>query len=549
MTAAERAKRYRARKRNAPAERRRKADRERKRAGRAAERAARPSAPVPAVPAGTLLEFVEALTVTQGEHAGELLEVLPWERDYLRAVEGAAGGELGLSIAAGAGKTALLASIAAAGVAGPLVKPRAAVVLVAASFQQAGIAFDHAHAFLAPVIEADPDRWRALRSEQAALIEDRATGAVLRAREAAPNTLHGSAPALVVADEPAQWRATQRDAIYSALRSRLGKIPGARLLAIGTKPDDPSHWFCRLLQRNGTVYAADPDADPFDPATWHAANPSLAHFPSLLAVYQREADEARADASLLPAFRALRLNLGTADHEIAVLIEVAAWERAEVDILPAPAGVAVWAFDLSGGDALASVACYWPRCGRLEALAAFPALPDLAERGRTDGADYGRMHADGDLLVLGGERSRVVPVAELIGEALRRWQRPVRIVADYHQRRELAEALERADFPAAALVTTGMGWVDGPGRIRDFRRAVQGGRVWALPRLLIRSALGNARTVSDSMGSEKIVKGGAAGRKRTARDDVAVAALLAVSEGARLPRPRPRRRHWVVGTA
>ena len=125
---------------------------------------------------------------------------------------------------------------------------------------------------------------------------------------------------------------------------------------------------------------------------------------------------------------------------------------------------------------------------------------------------------------------------------MRRWGRPARIVADYHQQNELRTALDRAQFPAAALTLTGMGWSDGPGRIRDFRRAAAGDSVYAKRSLLIRSAFSNARTVSDSMGSEKIIKGGAAGRKRTARDDVAVAALLAVSEGARLPAtPRPRR--------
>ena len=138
-----------------------------------------------------------------------------------------------------------------------------------------------------------------LRSEQRALVEDRTTGARLLAREASARTLHGAAPVLIVADEPAQWLGTQREAIYSALRSRLGKVPGARLVAIGTRSDDPSHWFSRLLQRNGTTYAADPEADPYDPATWHAANPSLAHFPTLYAVYEREAAEAAADPSLL----------------------------------------------------------------------------------------------------------------------------------------------------------------------------------------------------------------------------------------------------------
>ena len=512
--------------------------REAKRAAIAADRPPAPSRP------SDLVEFAESLTVTQGDHAGERLTVLPWQRAFLADVEGAAGGELGLSVAAGAGKTTLMATVAAAGVAGPLVRPRADVILVAASFGQACIGFDHAAAFLQPEFEADPERWRVLRSEQVALIEDRATGARLRAREAAPNTLHGSAPALVIADEPAQMKPTQAPRLYSAIRSRLGKIPGSRLVAIGTRPDDAAHWFARLLVRRGSTYAADPDADPFDPETWEVANPSLPHFPELRTVYEREAAEAAADASLLPEFRALRLNQGMADHEIAVLVPVEAWEACEADLLPSPRGPMVLGVDLSGGDAMAAAAAYWPSSGRLEALAAFPELPDLAERSRTDGADYGRMHADGDLLVMG---RRVVPVAELVDVALDRWGRPQRIIADYHHERELRQALDEADFPPAALVTASMGGLkDSPGRVRDFRRAVKGGRVWCAPRLLIRQSMGNARTVSDSMGEERLIKGGVSGRKRTARDDVAVAMAAAVSEGARMPKPPRRRRHYVA---
>ena len=552
QTPAERQKRYRDKKRRereAQPERKRAArrvvDRVRKRTERAAVKVAS-AATLPAVPAmpADLVTFAERLEVTQGDHAGDLLTVLPWQSAVLRVVEGMAGGEYGLSLPAGSGKTTLVAAIAAAALVwSPLVRPRADVMVVAGSFPQAGIAFDHAAHFLRAWTDADPDRWRVLRSESVALIEDRETGVKLRAREASARTLHGAAPAMVIADEPAQWQPTQRDAIYSALRSRLGKIPGSVLLAIGTRSDDAAHWFSRLLERNGITYAADADADPFLPATWHAANPSLAHFPSLRAVYQREADEARADPSLLPAFKALRLNLGTADHEIAVLIDVEAWQRCEVDILPAARGPSCWGIDLSGGDALAAIACYHPQCGRLECIAAFPELPSLAERGRTDGADYERMHADEDLLVLG---RRVVPTSALVAAALERWGRPSRIVADHHQERELREALEAAHFPAAALVTSGMGWAHGPARIRDFRRAVSGGKVWARPTLLIRQSMSNARVVSDSMGAEKPIKGGASGRKRTARDDVAIAALLAVSEGARLPAAPRRRRHYVA---
>ena len=540
MTGAERVARHRERKRAEAITRERNASY--KRTWREAQRRANAELPEPKA---DLVDYVSELVITQGEGEGAAFEVLDWQREFIRKVEATAGGELGLSVAAGGGKTTLLGAIAAAGVYGPLARPRADVIVVAGSFGQALLTFDAAHSFLQPLIEADPRRFRVNRSETTALITDRKTGATLKAREATPGTLHGSAPALVLADEPAQWKPTQRDKIYSALRSRLGKIPGARLLAIGTRSDDATHWFTRLLSRSGVTYQADPEGDWTDPAQWHAANPSLPHFPALLAVYKRECAEAEADPSLLPEFRALRLNLGTADHAISVLIEAATWQRCECDILPAASGPTIWGVDLSGGDALAAVACYWPTTGRLEALAAFPAIPDLAERGRTDGADYARMRSEGDLLVLG---RRVVPVPGLVAAALERWGRPARFVADHHQERELREALEAADFPAASLTTTGMGWTDSPGRIRDFRRQIGAGKVWARPRLLIRQAMANARTVSDSMASEKVIKGGASGRKRTARDDVAIAALLAVSEGARMAgtgRAR-RRRHYVA---
>ena len=493
-----------------------------------------------------LAGWCSELVTTQGEGVGDPLQLWPWELDVLNRLEALADGELGLSVAAGSGKTTLAAAICAAAVAGPLAQPRGAVIGVAGSFAQALILADHVQAFLRPVTDADPERWRTLRSESAALVEDRETGAQFRAREANARTLHGSAPSLVVADEPSQWAPTQAAALYSAIRSRLGKLESSRLFAIGTRSADAQHWFSRLLVRSGVTYHADPEADPFDPATWEAANPSLVNLPALRRVYQREANEAAADPSLLPAFKALRLNLGAVDHEVAVLIEAATWARCEVDLLPQAAGASVLAFDLSGGAAMAAAACYWPSTGRLEALAAFPALPDLAERSRVDGADYQRMHDDEDLLILGDPDERVVRVELLLREALTRWGQPARIIADYHQQRELQTALERASFPAAALVTTGMGWKDSPGRIRDFRRAAGGGRVWVRPGLMIRSAFSNARTISDSMGSEKVIKGGASGRKRSARDDVAVAALLAVSEGARMPAEAPRRRRHLV---
>ena len=133
-----------------------------------------------------------------------------------------------------------------------------------------------------------------------------------------------------------------RGRIYSAIRYPARQVAElAGCLFIGTRPADGDHWFAKLLLRSGTTYAADPDGDPFDPASWHAANPSLAHFPELLATYREEAEDAAADPSLLPGFKALRLNQGGVDVEAAVLIEAEAWQRCEVDLLPQAAGPCV----------------------------------------------------------------------------------------------------------------------------------------------------------------------------------------------------------------
>ena len=84
-----------------------------------------------------------------------------------------------------------------------------------------------------------------------------------------------------------------------------------------------------------------------------------------------------------------------------------------------------------------------------------------------------------------------------------------------------------------------------PRDVRDFRRAVLEGKVTPQPSLLLRSAMAEARTVSDPAGNAKLSKGSQGGRRARARDDAAAAAILAVSAGYRrgdAPTPRWRYR-------
>lgn len=96
-------------------------------------------------------------------------------------------------------------------------------------------------------------------------------------------------------------------------------------------------------------------------------------------------------------------------------------------------------------------------------------------------------------------------------------------------------------MPPADFDPRGMGFKDGAEDVRGFRRACADGRVTPVTSLLLRSAMAEARTVSDPAGNAKLSKGSQGGRRMRARDDSAAAAILAVAAGVRQPTEPPRR--------
>ena len=267
--------------------------------------------------------------------------------------------------------------------------------------------------------------------------------------------------------------------------------------------------------------------------------------PDLEAAIRTEAAQARRDPSLLAALGALRLNLGTEDAEVQTLLGTILWREIEGEA--ARDGPCVWGVDLGTSAAQSAVAAYWPETGRLECLAAFPAEPSLADRGLRDGV--GRLYAEcarrGELLTLGQRSSDILA---LLQAALGRFGRPSRIVADRWREAELRDALHRAGIPLASFEVRGMGFKDGAEDVRGFRKGCADGRVTPLPTLLLRSAMSEARTVSDPAGNMKLSKGSQGGRRVRARDDAAAAAILAVAAGVRQP-TEPLRRWRYRGMA
>ena len=279
----------------------------------------------------------------------------------------------------------------------------------------------------------------------------------------------------------------------------------------------------------------------FQLATWKKANPSLPFMPYLLQTLKREAAEAKRDPSMLASFRALRLNLGTAETIEASLLDADTWARieAEQDDVAKTNGYSL-GIDLGTSAAMSAAAAYWPESGALDCFAVLPELPGLAERGLSDGVGnrYQLMAARGELLTAG---RRVSDIGALLDEARSRWGSPRVIACDRWREAELRQSLEAAAFPLTGLEVRGMGWNHGAADVRAFRSACLSGKVRPAKSLLLRSAMASARVVSDVAGNWKLAKKTQGGRRATARDDATAAAILAVAVGSRAYEGRDKR--------
>ena len=497
-----------------------------------------------------LIDYIGGLVLVGGDHDGERFEALAWQRRFLRGAFRQPG-DAALTCGRGNGKSAFVAAIACAVLdpAGPLTGRRREVVCVASSFTQGRIIFEDVVAMLGERYDlSDRSEWRRQDSANMATLEFRASGARIRCLGSDPARAHGIRPSLILCDEPAQWPSGTSDRMLAALRTSLGKVPGSKLIALGTRPAGSGHWFARLLVSAdySQVHAARPDDPPFWARTIRRANPSYDHLPSLQRQLAAEVEAARRDPDALASWRALRLNGGTDDTEVSVLLDADTW----ADLTGgAPAiGRYVLGLDLGQNAAMSAAAAYWPG-GRLEALAVFPEVPPLAERGLSDGVGdlYRRMAERGELLQAG---RRVSDVRALLGEVLSRWGRPAVIVADRWREAELRQALEAVRFPLADLSVRGQGFKDGGEDVRRFRRAILSGHVRPEESLLLTSALAEARVVGDPAGNWKLSKAAQGGRRLRARDDAAAATILAVAEGARRwhsePVVAPRRRRTAL---
>ena len=493
--------------------------------------------------AGRIIEYLQGLRVTQGHDRGEPLQLLGWQKQFIRGAFADGTTEAALGVGRANGKSTLLGGILAGCVDpdGPLHEARSENLVIAGTLRQSSIALNHARAFLAAKVgELRRRDWADSNSTNHNRIQWRKTGASIEALASTPRNAQGlGAFRLALLDEGADWTPSTSQQMFDAISTGLGKMEGSRVAAIGTQPASRDHWFSRLLREKAAgrfamlfeVPADTPENKLLTRRVWLKANPSARDWPVLDAAIRSDAAKARKDPRRLAAFRARRCNSGTSDSHKAHLLEASVWEACGADV-PDRDGDPIWAADLGHSRSASSIIALWPRTGRCEGLEMLPAVPGLDERERWDGTPpmlYRNAETDGSL-ILGGRRSP--DLRALVATARERFGEPVAVVADRWRMDLLQDALEDAGITAEPILR-GAGWFHSGPDCDSLRYLAGEGRIHPVRTPLFDWSLSRCLVTTDPTGASKLVK--------QTGDDLGQALVLAAGvmrrDGERLADP------------
>ena len=426
--------------------------------------------------------------------------------------------ESALSTARKNAKSAIAAILALGYLVGPLRRPgwRGAV----ASLDKGKAA--ELRRQVAEIAEASGLDVKVRRSPYPGVIES-ASGS-LDTLSADKNAGHASGYDLVIVDETGLFPLRARD-LLAGLRSSVS-ARGGQIRHISIRGNSPL--FGEILGNPAVVshvHSAPNDCNIGDEAAWHAANPGLGSIKSV-AYMRDEVARVAGVASDEPSFRSYDLNqalspvremvCSPSDLE-ACFVDVATYE-----------GSCYLGIDIGESSAGSAAVAYWPQTGGLQSWLAFGDVPDLAARGRRDGADYAAMERRGELRTYPG---RVVPVGEFVEdvETDLSGASVFVAVADGYKAAELQDC---CPWPLE-LVRSGSG-PDGSQAVRAFQRAVLTRAVRTAPNLSLASAIKESTLRRDGNGNPAIDQGRARGRI-----DVLSAAVLAIGAAARWPAATP----------
>ena len=490
-----------------------------------------------------VIAFIERLTLTAGQHAGQPFCLRAWQKKIIRGIyDPERNGKRVIRTALITmprknGKTQLAAALALCHLFGPENEERGQVYSAAADRNQAALIFNEA----AAMIRADRELEAICNiiESQKRIVHYR-SGSFYQALSSESRRAHGYNASAIIYDELAQ--APNRK-LFDVLTTSTAARAEPLMIVISTQSSDPNHIMSELVEygrkvRDGVVkdvtfypfiLEAPVDADPWSEKVWKACNPALGDFRSLEEM-RHYAEQAKRIPAREAAFRAFYLNqqvdaeqrfIGSADW-------LACGEPVDATALH---GRPCWGgLDLSSTRDLTALVLYFPDDDGAIVPTFWVPGERLDEREDHDRVPYRTWRDQGFLETTPGRAIDKGAIAFRMAEIASAYD--VRGVAyDRWRIEDLKKALSD-DGVELPLIAWGQGF-------RDMSPALDAMEVAVLHRKLRHGGhpvltwnASNAVVVSDPAGGRKIAKD----RSRE-RVDGLVALAMAIGLHAREPKP------------
>lgn len=473
-------------------------------------------------------KFIESYCiVSEGDLLGKPIKLEPFQlRFILDCYDNPAGTRRGyLSIARKNAKTATIACILLAHIAGPEAVQNSRIVSGAMSKEQAAEVYNYA----SKMVQLSPDLSRVVRIVPSSKkLIGLARNVEYQAISAEGRTAHGKSPVLAILDEVGQVRGPQSDFI-DAITTAQGAYNNAMLFAISTQaPNDNDLYSIWLDDARSSgdkrivchVYEAPKDCELTDKAAWKAANPALGKFRSLKDV-EEQADRATRMPSFEPTFRNLVLNQRV--EMAAPFVSRGIWtlnsqEPDESVFYEAPVSVGI---DLSAkNDLTAMVMVAFRDRWHVKPIFWTPEK-GLRDRSKRDRAPYDVWASQGLIRTIPGASIDYESVARDIADALEGCN--VQAVAFDRWRFDLLKKELDEIGAALPLIPFGQGFRDMAPAVDSLETLLLNEQMAHGAHPVLTMCMANARVEKDAAGNRKLNKA-----KTTGRIDGAVALLMAI---------------------
>ena len=472
-------------------------------------------------------QFIEQFCpVPEGKFVGQPMKLMPFQRKFILEVYDNPKGtsRAYLSVARKNGKSALIAGILLAHIAGPEARQNSQIISGARSRDQASLVFKLAE----KMVRLSPLLSKLIRivPSQKSLI-GLAVNVEYKAISAEAGTAHGLSPVLAILDEVGQVRG-QQDAFIEAIETAQGAHDDPLLIAISTQAATDGDLFSIWLDDAANakdkrivshVYTAPEGCDVMDKKAWKAANPALGEFRSLTDI-----QDFATQASRLPAkensFRWLYLNQRI--EATSPFLSRSEWEANSAPPEIEDGAICYAGLDLSASRDLTAFVLAFPRDEGYDIIPQFFLPRDgLREKAKTEKVPYDLWADQGFLTVIDGPVIVPAMVAQAVVEASERYN--IQLLA--YDRWRINDFQRELDAIGAQVPMTpfGQGFKDMAPAVDRLERLVAERKLRHGAHPIMNMCAANAVTERDPAGNRKLTK-----KKSSGKIDGLVALAMAL---------------------